>query len=125
VDEINSVTGREIPHITLTREDRGWLWSYLYPFAALPNALRHGDWFEVTFWVIAIAGFTAIAKFGQPKESRTTFQKMFFIAVTAISASVVLIPGQHPAASTILGLAIAPIPFVVDVVLAHRARAGA
>jgi hypothetical protein len=124
MNEIQSVTGRDVPHITLTKEDRGWLWSYLYPFAALPNALRHGDWFEVAFWLIGIAGFTAIARFGQSKGSRTTPQKVFFVVLEAIAASLVLIPAQHQTTSSIVGLVIAPIPFIVDVVLARSRRSG-
>jgi hypothetical protein len=122
MSEIQSVTGRDVPRIALTKEDRGWLWSYLYPFAALPSALRRGDWFEVAFWLIGIAGFAAIARFGQPKESRTTFQKVFFILLAAIAASLVLVPGQHAVTSSIVGLVIAPIPFAVDVVLARARR---
>jgi len=125
MDEILSVTGREVPRITLTREDRHALWVYLYPVMALLPAVREQDWLLVAFWVVNIAGFLAMARFGQPKESRTNLQKVFLIMLFAVSAGFVLIPGRHAVTSRLVGLGIETIPFIADIVLARRARAGA
>jgi hypothetical protein len=122
MDEILSVTGREVPHITLTSQDRGRMWAYVYPVTALMPALGHRDWLLVAFWLVNIAGFAVLARFGQQRESRSIGQQVFFILLAAVSAGFVLIPGGHAMASRLVGLAIAPIPFLADVVMARRSR---
>ena len=81
---MDSVTGREIPHLTLTHTDRGRLWSSLYPLFALLPALTHRRWFAAGFWLVAIAGLMVITRFGQPIARRTTRQKVFFALLCAI-----------------------------------------
>jgi hypothetical protein len=122
MDDILSVTGREVPHITLSSQHGGRLWAYVHPVTALIPALGHRDWLLVAFWLVNIAGFWAIARFGQQRESRSAGQQVFFIMLASIAAGFVLMPGGHAMASRLVGLAIAPIPFLADVVMARDSR---
>jgi hypothetical protein len=119
MSEFQSVTGRQVSGISLSNEDRGRLWAYLYPLAALPSAIQHQQWFPVAFWVFGLVGATAVAKFGQHRDARTFRQKVFFVLVSAVALGLVMGPGQHSASASIVGLAMGPIPFLVDVMLAR------
>jgi hypothetical protein len=125
VDEINSITGREIPTIRLTPQDRRRGLAFLYACAGLlPALVRHGDRLAVAYWLITVAGFGAVVWFGQNGKSRNAGHTLLLLV--AYSVAVVFIWGvPAPRTLRLMGLALVPIPYVADVVLARRARARA
>jgi hypothetical protein len=123
MDQINSITGRAIPHIGVTQEDRGRLWAYLYPLMVLSGALRRADWIEAAFWLIYLVGLSVVWRFGQKIAARTTPQKVMLVACWVASASLVLFGGMHVTAR-LVGLALAPIGFAADVMFARSSAAG-
>jgi hypothetical protein len=120
VDSHLSISGHPVSPLQVTTQDRSRLWATFYPVVALPGAIGEGDWIEVAFWILGFFGLLAIHRFGQPVQSRTLSQKTFLLALTAVGAVLVVVPITSSSTWRIVGVAISPLPFLIDIALARR-----
>jgi hypothetical protein len=120
LDDNLSITGRPVPRLAITPEDRSRLFAFVYPFAHLPRAVQEGDWMYVGFCVIGLAGLLLVHRYGQAIDSRSLAEKLVFIGVVAVAATLVIIPDSPTWRA--VGLALVLIPFLLDIALAQRAH---
>ena len=122
MDDNLSITGRPVPRLTITANDRARLFVFLYPFARLPRAIADRDWILVGFCSIGIVGMLLVHRYGQPAASRTMAQKLLIFGMLA--TAVVLVIFAKAPLWRVAGLALAVLPFALDIALARQSQIG-
>jgi hypothetical protein len=114
-----------VPRLTDSNEANwsGWLWAIFAASMAVGTA-QSADWLATTFWLIVIAGMLAVWRLGQAADRRTLSQRLVMLGIGGIAIALVVIPVTHDHAWRAVGVALTPIPFLIDIALARRRVVG-
>jgi hypothetical protein len=113
-DEILSITGRPVPRIGPTASEQHWLWNavgaVVCPLVFLPRHISQHDWIAVAMWLFVLAA--GLARSQRRAEPPGALVALLMISL-ATAAGVLVLAVKDPMWRAI-GLAIAPIPLLID-----------
>ena len=72
----------------------------------------------VAFCGIALAGLLLVHRYGQAGESRSLTQKLLFTGLVLAAAALVILADSS--GRRLAGVALAPLPFLIDISIARR-----